>query len=334
MNQIGAVVIGRNEGDRLRLCLTSILGQVDSIVYVDSGSTDGSVELAKSLNIEVVELDLTIPFTAARARNAGFQHLTTVNPQLKYVQFVDGDCEILPGWIEIAAHTLENDSQIVAVCGWRQECYPKHSLYNTICNIEWRMGSVGIISSFGGDVMIRSEAFKKAQGYNNSVIAAEDDELSVRLRQNNGQLVRIARNSTKHDANMYHIWQWWKRAKRCGYGYAQVFSLHGKPPESKFAKEMLRALLWGLIFPLSIFLLLYPTHGLVSIILLRYPLTALRVSYSTRQQGFLWSDSFAWGVSCSVSVFPEIVGICKFYFDRLQNQQHQIIEYKSPTSLR
>ena len=62
--------IGRNEGDRLKQCLQSVLTAAQ-VVYVDSGSTDGSVQYAKEFGISVVELDLTRPFTAARARNAG-----------------------------------------------------------------------------------------------------------------------------------------------------------------------------------------------------------------------------------------------------------------------
>ena len=47
-DQIGCVVIGRNEGQRLVRCLESLLGRVAHIVYVDSGSTDGSVAMAES----------------------------------------------------------------------------------------------------------------------------------------------------------------------------------------------------------------------------------------------------------------------------------------------
>ena len=65
-NKIGVVAIGRNEGERLKRCLKSLLGQVDRVVYVDSGSTDGSIEMARSLGVEVVELDMSKPFTMAR----------------------------------------------------------------------------------------------------------------------------------------------------------------------------------------------------------------------------------------------------------------------------
>ena len=68
---IGAVVIGRNEGARLERSLQALAGQVAQIVYVDSGSTDGSVAAARGLGAEVVELDMKHPFTAARARIAG-----------------------------------------------------------------------------------------------------------------------------------------------------------------------------------------------------------------------------------------------------------------------
>ena len=57
MSTIGVVVIGRNEGERLRRCLESLGPHLAATVYVDSGSADGSVALARSLGAETVELD-------------------------------------------------------------------------------------------------------------------------------------------------------------------------------------------------------------------------------------------------------------------------------------
>ncbi len=64
----GIVVIGRNEGERLVACLRSLVTGQYPIVYVDSGSSDGSPQQAASLGIEVTALDMSIPFTAARAQ--------------------------------------------------------------------------------------------------------------------------------------------------------------------------------------------------------------------------------------------------------------------------
>ena len=104
---VGVVVIGRNEGERLKRCLGSVLGTAECIVYVDSGSSDDSVQMSRMLGVEVVELDLHIPFTAARARNEGFRRLVETRPDLPYVFFVDGDCEVVHGWLDSACRFLE-----------------------------------------------------------------------------------------------------------------------------------------------------------------------------------------------------------------------------------
>jgi len=331
MSRTGIVTIGRNEGDCLIRCLDSLSIQIQDgvpVIYVDSGSTDGSCKAAHVRGVEVVNLDMTIPFTAARARNAGFARLQAMHPDVEYVQFIDGDCEVVEGWLDAAAHALDINTNVVAVCGWRQERYPERTLFNRICNVEWHMGNIGETQSFGGDVLIRADAFSAVGGYNNTVIAAEDDELSVRLRQANGMILRIDRTSTIHDVNMHHLSQWWQRARRCGYAYAKVSSLHGAPPEYKFVKEVRRTWLWGIFMPLSALMLALLTHGISLLIFLRYPFTALRVIMGTKRQGFSWADSVSWGGSCGLSVFPEAFGLVKFYLDRLRNQQAKIIEYK------
>src|ERR1700733_9148862 len=128
-SKFGVVVIGRNEGQRLIICLQS-LSEATSVIYVDSNSTDGSVKAAQDRNIDVVELDLSVPFTAARARNAGFERLLKTMPDLRYAQFVDGDCELTAGWAEVAVSFLERTPGVAAVCGRLRERNPKQSVYN------------------------------------------------------------------------------------------------------------------------------------------------------------------------------------------------------------
>ena len=60
----GVVVIGRNEGERLKRCLESLREMRARTVYVDSGSSDGSVAFGHSVGVAVLELDL------ARGRDA------------------------------------------------------------------------------------------------------------------------------------------------------------------------------------------------------------------------------------------------------------------------
>ncbi len=227
MNSVGVVVIGRNEGNRLKQCLLSVIGKGRTVVYVDSGSTDGSVELALSLGVNVVELDLSIPFTAARARNAGFEYLLQMEHIVDFVQFVDGDCLVVNGWFEQAIETLSAKPEVVVVCGRRREEFPTNSVYNRLCDIEWDT-PVGEAKACGGDAMMRVSALKQVEGFNPTLIAGEEPELCVRLRQSGGQIIRINAEMTLHDAQIMHLRQWLKRSVRNGHAYAEGAWLHGR----------------------------------------------------------------------------------------------------------
>ncbi len=217
---MGVVVIGRNEGERLQRCLRS-LASAPCGVYVDSGSTDGSVAFARSLGVAVVELDMSRPFSMARARNAGFQHLRQLRPDLRLVQFVDGDCEVAAGWLEAAVAFLAARPDVAAVAGRRREQHPEHSIYNRLCDLEWNT-AVGEARAVGGDALVRAEAFVAANGFNESLIAGEEPELCLRLRRAGWKIWRLDAEMTRHDANILTFRQWWRRMQRGGYGSLDV----------------------------------------------------------------------------------------------------------------
>ena len=215
-------------------------------MYVDSGSTDNSVLLARSMNVEVIDLDLTVPFTAAQARNAGFARLTQRDDAIEFVQFVDGDCELAPDWLAEAAAAIEQSRDVAIVCGRLHERHPEQSIYNRICAIEWN-GPLGEIAACGGIFMIRAAEFAKVGGFHPTIIAAEDDDLCLRIRANGGKVIRIDRPMAWHDAAMTRVSQWWRRAVRCGFAFAQISSLHGRGPFRHFVRETREHLDLGLL---------------------------------------------------------------------------------------
>jgi hypothetical protein len=301
---------------------------VGAVVYIDSGSGDGSPDYARSKGTEVVELDLSIPFTAARARNAGCERLLEMRPTLEFVQFVDGDCSFAQAWLDRAAETLDTNPEVVAVWGSRMERFPERSIFNSICQVEWNQAPIGATRAFGGDVMMRLKGWREVGGYDPTVIAAEDDEFSVRLRRNGWLILRIDAEMTYHDAQITRLAQWWRRAVRCGYAYAQVSAIHGAPPEHYFLREKRRAWVWGLLTPLLILILAWPTHGLSFLLLGLYPLRASRTALQAIQREVPRPVAVAWGVSCSVSSFAHGVGIMKYTLDRTRKRAPTIIEYK------
>jgi glycosyltransferase involved in cell wall biosynthesis len=321
--RFGVVAIGRNEGDRLKQCLNSV-AQAAQVIYVDSGSSDGSVKWARQARIEVVELDLARPFTAARARNAGFRLLRQIAPDLEFVQFVDGDCELKMDWPSSAVFFLRAQEQVCAVFGRRRERFPERSIYNLMCDQEWDV-PIGETRACGGDVMMRVSALEALGGFRDELIAGEEPELCVRLRAAGFQIWRLDQEMTLHDAAMLHFPQWWRRQMRSGYAFAQGALLHGRKSERHWVWESLRALIWGFCLPLAVIAVLLTCGWWGALLLLVYPLQILRRMMSMKGP---WPRRLQLAFFEQLSRFPETLGQFRFFRDRLIRHHGTLIEYK------
>lgn len=321
---IGVVVIGRNEGERLERCLASLVGAAGKIVYVDSGSTDASVPMAQGLGVEVVALDMSRPFTAARARNEGFACLQRLQPDIRFVQFVDGDCEVVDDWLAKAQAFLCEHPAVAVVCGRRRERFPQRSIYNRMCDLEWDT-PVGEAKACGGDALMRADAFAAVKGFCADLIAGEEPELCVRLRAIGWKVWRLGEEMTLHDAAMTHFSQWWQRTLRGGHAFAEGAFLHGASPERHWRQESRRAWLWGLAIPVATVVasLLFGWVGLL--VLLAYPLQVLRLArrgHLSARENWLHAGFLVLGK------FPEMFGQFKFLLSRLGAGKTSLIEYK------
>lgn len=324
---LGAVVIGRNEGERLRRCLASLSGRVARLIYVDSGSTDASVALAKQMGADVVELDTGQPFTAARARDVGLARLRAAMPEATWVQFVDGDCEVASGWTERALQAMASDSTVVAVCGRRRERHPQASRYNRLCDIEWNT-PIGFSDACGGDALMRIGPVVAVGGYDARLIAGEEPELCLRLRQRGHRILRIDAEMTLHDANITRFGQWWKRTVRSGHAYAESFVLHRREPGRFCAKQVRSNFAWGVLLPLLILGLLPFSLVLAVLVLGGYALLAARVFLSARRRGLSRADARLFAVFVVLGKLPSALGQLRYFWHRLRGQRSTLIEYK------
>lgn len=318
--RIATILIGRNEGERLLACLASVPKELGEVVYVDSGSTDGSIAAAISAGAHVVELNPSVPFTAARARNAGVAALTEKHT---FLQFVDGDCTLNPDWIPTAITFLRDHTDVAVVCGRRRERFPEASVYNRMCDKEWDT-PIGQVKACGGDSMMRYDAFEAVGGFNPSLIAGEEPELCVRLRAERWKIWRIDAEMTLHDAAMTQFSQYWRRSRRGGHAYAEGAALHGAPPERHSVAGTRRALIWGLCIPVASLsaTLLFGPWGLG--ILLVYPLQITRISLRDGGTRFAWCRAFLF----SVARFAESWGILEYYLKTRRGTGGRLIEYK------
>jgi GT2 family glycosyltransferase len=296
-------------------------------VYVDSGSTDDSVDFARQRGVNVVQLDMTVPFTAARARNAGAAELMRVRPDIRYIQFVDGDCVVREQWIAAAAKYLDDHDTVGIVCGRRRERHPDASIYNRLCDLEWDT-PIGAAKACGGDFMIRRDAFEKVGGLNPSLIAGEEPELCVRVRQAGWSIERLDEEMTLHDAAMTRFGQWWKRCVRAGHAFAEGAWMHGRPPERHGVKAVRSALMWAFVLPALIIAGLFVVGPWALLLLLAYPLLWARVYLYQRRFSRSPRDARLYALFIVLGKFAELCGIGLFLRRKLLRQRSTLIEYK------
>lgn len=341
---VGVVVIGRNEGERLKRCLRSLLDQgAGPIVYVDSGSSDDSVAFSRSLGVHVVNLDTSIPFTMARGRNAGFEELSRRFPALRWVQFVDGDCEVRSDWIARARALIESRADVAAVCGRRRERHPEASIYNRLADMEWN-APVGEVEECGGDVLFRCPVFLEVGGFNPRMIAGEEPELCVRVRGKGYKIVRIAAEMTLHDAAMQRFSQWWTRAVRGGHSYAEGMALHGSGPTRHNVRRTLSALTYGALLP-GVFgaALVFsatgigfgpPSLAVVALVPLAYARAAFGAYRERRRHGDPHSHAALYAGFCMLGKLPESIGIATYWLNRARGRYSGLMEYKTVEPVR
>jgi GT2 family glycosyltransferase len=301
MTVLGVVAIGRNEAARLGTCLRSAQHGSKHVLYVDSGSRDGSVALARALGVQVLELDSARTFTAARARNEGFRQLRARVPGLTHVQFLDGDSELQPGFLEKALAHLETHPRAAAVCGLVRERHPEHSIYNRLCDVEWQ-APVGKTSSCGGTLLVRADAFEEAGGFAAELIAGEEPDLCARWAAAGWQVWRIDAPMALHDAAITRFEQWWTRNMRSGHAASQALSRKHLRDE-RHVREGVSNVVWALppAWPL-------------------WPLLWCRVYLRKRDP--------AYATFIVLGKLPHCAGQLKFWLEHARGKEGELIEYK------
>jgi cellulose synthase/poly-beta-1,6-N-acetylglucosamine synthase-like glycosyltransferase len=332
--RVGYVVIGRNEGERLKACLRAIQPGSD-VVYVDSGSTDGSPAFAESLGFSTVALNTSRGFTAARARNAGLEALR--GRAVDFVQMIDGDCELDAGWVDAALNAFAVEPDLAIVFGRRRERLPDRSVYNRLCDDEWDV-PIGEARACGGDALFRAAPLIDAGGYNPDIIAGEEPDLSLRLRQKGWRIRRIDAEMTRHDAAMTRFGQWWTRTKRSGHAFAELLNRHGSRAEPRWRSQVRSMVVWGGAVPLAMLVLIvaglaHPALLLAALALaLLYPVQVARLAARKRSSGATLRFAVASAFFLTLGKFPQLVGAMRYHRNRLTDRRSQIIEYKGAGS--
>jgi glycosyltransferase involved in cell wall biosynthesis len=323
MQKVGVVVIGRNEGERLVLCLDSIQRAEVPCVYVDSQSTDNSVDEAKKRNIISLVLDDSSPVNASRARNEGFEVLVEQYPDLDYVHFIDADCELDLAWLPQAITILDKRPNIAIVCGRLHEKYRNKSIYMRLCDMDWYVPA-GPIARCGGIFTVRKGIFSELEGFDTTLIAGADPEFCLRLTAKGGEILALDTDMGTHDSAMYHFSQWWHRCTKVGFGYANGAKW------GSWQKQARSSLVWGAALPLCMLLGSLLISPLFLCLIVLYFIQIFRIYNSNIDIGTSDAyDKYLYAQFCVLAKFPEAKGVIRYFVNSIKGKQQKIIEYKA-----
>ena len=328
---LSVVVIGRNEGERLERCILSagaIAGWTPvEILYVDSGSTDGSVELAARLGATVLPLTPGI-FTAARARNLGWRRAAC-----ELVLFLDGDTILNEDFPLAALAELQRNPSNAAAWGHRREVCPCLSVYVRVLDLDW-IYKPGETMFFGGDVLVRRAALNDVNGFDETLIAGEEPEMCRRMRNLGWRIQHIDAPMTLHDLAITRFAQYWRRAQRAGFAFASVSARFRSTSDPFWADESRRNLQRGIFWLLSPVAAVAATIAMLSpwplaLWLLLVFAAAIYTSWQCRWKLAPWTTLLLYGFHSHLQQIPIFFGQVQF----LLNRNQPLMEYKDGAPL-
>jgi glycosyltransferase involved in cell wall biosynthesis len=332
--KISVVVIGRNEGERLARCLAAVARTAEprpvEVIYVDSNSTDGSCERAAALGAKVLRVDNADP-TAALGRNVGW---TAALGEL--ILFLDGDTELEKDFLGRAVKALSEDASAAVVWGHRREIAPEKSVYNRVLDLDW-VFPVGESEFCGGDALMRRSALEEAGGYDASLIAGEEPDLCRRMRGRGRKILHIDAPMTLHDLNMTRFSQYWRRAVRAGYAFAQLAERYAGTDDALWARErrntVVRVGFWLVTLAIAIGLCWTRARGWgIAEWCLLAAGACVRSAWRARWRGRTRNASAAtllmYGMHSQFQQLPILIGQRRYAADAKRNRRRGLIEYK------
>jgi len=318
---IDTVIIGVNAEKTLRRCIKSVFQSSYSkgkihVYYVDGGSTDRSIEIAREFSeVNVIEIHPEYP-SPGIGRNAGWK-----SGNFPLVQFLDSDTVLDPDWIEKAVAAMTTG--VGAVRGKREEINPDASVFNWIGNLEWN-APPGKCDAFGGDVLIRRSILEETKGYDEILVGGEDPELSQRVRMKGWKIIQMDEPMTKHDLAMTRLDQYWKRSYRTGYGFAAVTTRFGSASKGFWVHEFVRIIIRGggflaliLLGFIGAFWNIISFSLLIPAFLLLFFPRIFRLSYFMEDMKLSVDKAKIYALHCSFIVLPEFLGFVRFFIGQL-----------------
>lgn len=325
---VSVVIIGRNEGERLSRCLTSVAamrheGFGIETIYVDSASTDDSLQRALACGARALEVRPERP-SAALGRNAGWR-----TARGEFILFLDGDTELHPDFVGLALNAMQ-DPNIAIVWGHRRESRPEASIYNRVLDLDW-IYPPGPSEFCGGDTLMRRGVLEAVGGFDAELIAGEEPELCRRIRAHGHSILHLDAPMTLHDLAITRFRAYWRRAFRAGHAYAEISSRFKDSSDPLWLKDARRNKIHGMII-ISLLSLLalapaWPWLAALSTtaLLALVGRTYVRCSWKTTNR----ITRLLYSIHSHFQQIPILSGQMEFFLSSRKGERQKLVEYKN-----
>ena len=248
----------------------------------------------------------------ARGRNAGFRRLLERMPEIELVQFLDGDCELQPRWLDQGRLAMQQHPDAAVVSGRRRERDRNANVYHRLMDMEWDT-PIGEVDACHGDAMMRVSFLRKAGLFDESLIAGEEPELCTRLRGAGGRILRLPAEMSLHDAAIDGFRTWWRRCLRSGHAEAQCAARHGWRRDRSAIRALVRPWLWVFCVPLALGLATLSLGAVALAGFLVYPLHAAKIALARRRRGDSLADSALYALFVLIGRVPTWLGHLSYW---------------------
>jgi glycosyltransferase involved in cell wall biosynthesis len=156
------------------------------VVLVDSASTDATAALAARHPIGVIRIHGDgAPLTPAAGRYVGTTHTSG-----ELILFLDGDMELVPGWLEAAFAALREDPSAAAVTGELIDRTPEEDGPPPAAT-EGRRATATPVAHAGGAALYRRAVLEEVGTFDPWLHAEEEPELCLRIRRRGHRVIRL-----------------------------------------------------------------------------------------------------------------------------------------------
>ncbi|MBP8129658.1 MAG: glycosyltransferase family 2 protein [Candidatus Hydrogenedentes bacterium] len=310
---VSFVVIGYNEAATVGACLRSVReadldGLRTEILYVDGGSTDGSADIARRAGADHC-LGGERRRRAAENRNLGLSHASG-----QFVQFLDGDMQLAPGWIRAGMEALEKHPEAAAVWGRMREV--NSSIYYRALQLDWEFPE-GPSLYCGGAALFRRAPLAEIGGFPEDVAYGEEPYLCWRIRNElRMQVLHLHAPMVEHDLAYRGLRDYLRRNVRCGETYAEIAARCRHTADPLWAREVRGLLAWVAAAAAAMALLITGPWYASAAILLLIPALLTRKTIQFLRRGNSFAVALLYALHTYTSKFSIAYGVLRHWFRR------------------